>query len=110
MHPASLGSLGLAGGSALYPLELASNNSDPIISSAHAMPSPEQRICMFHLRNTMIHTPLSYDAPNDRIRSRRSDSGSSQADNRKQFELDIDRIMHGEDSRTTLMIKNIPNK
>nr|XP_029116644.1 protein MEI2-like 4 isoform X13 [Elaeis guineensis] len=119
LHPASLGSLGLAGGSVLHPLELASNNifpqtdgncMDPSISSAHAMPSPEQRSRMFHLRNTMLHMPLSYDAPNDRIRSRRSDAGSSQADNKKQFELDIDRIMRSEDSRTTLMIKNIPNK
>jgi len=58
----------------------------------------------------MLRLPLSYDAPNDRIRSRRSDAGSSQTDNKKQFELDIDLIMHGEDSRTTLMIKNIPNK
>ncbi|KAL7235700.1 hypothetical protein ACSBR1_019066 [Camellia fascicularis] len=32
------------------------------------------------------------------------------ADNKKQFELDIDRIMRREDNRTTLMIKNIPNK
>ncbi|OWM76281.1 hypothetical protein CDL15_Pgr009927 [Punica granatum] len=30
--------------------------------------------------------------------------------NKKQYELDIDRIMRGEDNRTTLMIKNIPNK
>ncbi|XP_008812116.2 protein MEI2-like 4 isoform X1 [Phoenix dactylifera] len=119
LHPASLGSLGLAAGSALHPLELASHNifphtsgncMDPSISSAHVMPSPEQRSRMFHLRNTMLRLPLSYDAPNDRIRSRRSDAGSSQTDNKKQFELDIDLIMHGEDSRTTLMIKNIPNK
>lgn len=29
---------------------------------------------------------------------------------KKQYELDIDRVFRGDDSRTTLMIKNIPNK
>ncbi|KAH7415067.1 hypothetical protein KP509_14G026200 [Ceratopteris richardii] len=46
----------------------------------------------------------------DRGRIRRTDSTASQSDNKKQYQLDIDRILRGEDSRTTLMIKNIPNK
>ncbi|MCO5614668.1 hypothetical protein L7F22_068952 [Adiantum nelumboides] len=46
----------------------------------------------------------------DRGRIRRTDSNLSQADNKKQYQLDIERILRGEDSRTTLMIKNIPNK
>lgn len=46
----------------------------------------------------------------DRGRIRRTDSNASQADNKKQYQLDIERILRGEDSRTTLMIKNIPNK
>ncbi|GER42754.1 MEI2-like protein 5 [Striga asiatica] len=33
-----------------------------------------------------------------------------QLDNMKQFQLDLDKIKSGEDARTTLMIKNIPNK
>lgn len=33
-----------------------------------------------------------------------------QVEIRKQFQLDLEKIMKGEDSRTTLMIKNIPNK
>lgn len=45
----------------------------------------------------------------DRGRSRKSDNAVSHHD-RKQYELDIQRILRGEDSRTTLMIKNIPNK
>lgn len=45
----------------------------------------------------------------ERGRSRRIDSGV-QMDNKKQYQLDLEKIMNGEDSRTTLMIKNIPNK
>lgn len=46
----------------------------------------------------------------DRGRIRRTDSSTAQMDNKKQYQLDIDRILRGEDTRTTLMIKNIPNK
>ncbi|KAJ3675845.1 hypothetical protein LUZ60_004887 [Juncus effusus] len=44
------------------------------------------------------------------MRGRRSDVAAGQGDNKKQYELDVDKIMRGDDSRTTLMIKNIPNK
>ncbi|GLJ44646.1 hypothetical protein SUGI_0938470 [Cryptomeria japonica] len=47
---------------------------------------------------------------NDRGRSRRGDSSTNQTDNKKQYQLDLEKIMHGEDTRTTIMIKNIPNK
>ncbi|KAG2303881.1 hypothetical protein Bca4012_062844 [Brassica carinata] len=43
-------------------------------------------------------------------RPRRVENSSSQVESRKQFQLDLEKIMNGEDSRTTLMIKNIPNK
>lgn len=49
------------------------------------------------------------DMLTDRARSRRVDSGS-QMDNKKQYQLDLEKIISGEDTRTTLMIKNIPNK
>ncbi|KAF8724882.1 hypothetical protein HU200_020718 [Digitaria exilis] len=68
---------------------------------------------MFHAtngRSPMVRVSTSYDATNERIRSRRHDGNSAQSENKKQFELDLDRIAKGEDSRTTLMIKNIPNK
>ncbi|KAL8506276.1 hypothetical protein ACS0TY_017228 [Phlomoides rotata] len=51
----------------------------------------------------------SSDGMIDRGRSRRSDSGS-QMDNKKQYQLDLEKILNCEDTRTTLMIKNIPNK
>ncbi|KAL1560553.1 protein MEI2-like 5 [Salvia divinorum] len=50
----------------------------------------------------------SNDGTIDRGR-RRGDSGS-QMDNKRQYQLDLEKIRNGEDSRTTLMIKNIPNK
>ncbi|KAJ0236831.1 RNA recognition motif domain-containing protein [Hirschfeldia incana] len=37
-------------------------------------------------------------------------SNMNQVDSKKQFRLDLSKIMSGEDLRTTLMIKNIPNK
>ncbi|RAL45264.1 hypothetical protein DM860_014674 [Cuscuta australis] len=42
-------------------------------------------------------------------RARRMETGNTM-DNKKQYHLDLEKIMRGEDSRTTLMIKNIPNK
>ncbi|XVE86261.1 hypothetical protein DITRI_Ditri18aG0021300 [Diplodiscus trichospermus] len=46
----------------------------------------------------------------DRSRSRRVENNGNQMDNKKQYQLDLDKIINGEDARTTLMIKNIPNK
>ncbi|KAK6134993.1 hypothetical protein DH2020_031277 [Rehmannia glutinosa] len=45
----------------------------------------------------------------ERGRSRRADNGSLM-DNKKQYQLDLEKIANGGDIRTTLMIKNIPNK
>ncbi|XP_009773228.1 protein MEI2-like 2 [Nicotiana tabacum] len=45
----------------------------------------------------------------ERGRSRKTESGN-QIDNKKQYQLDLEKIRRGEDTRTTLMIKNIPNK
>ncbi|XP_073118242.1 protein MEI2-like 4 isoform X3 [Elaeis guineensis] len=119
-HPGSLGTMGFPGSPQLHALELATRNifphasgscMDPSLSPAHVgIPSLQQRCHMFHGRNPMIAMPASFDAPTDRIRSRRSEASANQGDNKKQYELDIERIAHGEDSRTTLMIKNIPNK
>ncbi|KAI4331119.1 hypothetical protein MLD38_029337 [Melastoma candidum] len=38
------------------------------------------------------------------------DSGGNQMDSKRQYQLDLEKILNGEDARTTLMIKNIPNK
>ncbi|KAE8722971.1 Protein MEI2-like 5 [Hibiscus syriacus] len=54
--------------------------------------------------------PNSMEGLAERGRSRRVENNRNQVDNKKQFQLDLDKIISGEDTRTTLMIKNIPNK
>ncbi|XP_078447504.1 protein MEI2-like 4 [Wolffia australiana] len=88
---------------ALNPLELSAQGFGPARS-------PQPRAQTIHNRNPMIPPLSPFDSPKDRARTRRSESSANQPDNKKQFELDIDRIIRGDDSRTTLMIKNIPNK
>lgn len=46
----------------------------------------------------------------ERGRPRRVEGSVSQIDSKKQYQLDLEKIISGEDTRTTLMIKNIPNK
>ncbi|KAL1561063.1 protein MEI2-like 5 [Salvia divinorum] len=43
-------------------------------------------------------------------RGRRRADRRSQMDNKRQYLIDLEKIRSGEDTRTTLMIKNIPNK
>lgn len=54
--------------------------------------------------------PTIAESLTERGRNRRVDQNGSQTDSKKQFLLDLDKIRNGEDTRTTLMIKNIPNK
>ncbi|KAH0854949.1 LOW QUALITY PROTEIN: hypothetical protein HID58_024488 [Brassica napus] len=91
-HIGSHGSMGFPGSSPSHPWKLLSH--------------------LFPGRNPMVSMPGSFDSPNERYRNlshRRSESSSSHAD-KKLFELDVDRILRGDDVRTTLMLKNIPNK
>lgn len=52
----------------------------------------------------------SIDGFAERGRSRRVENSGNLVDSKKQFQLDLEKIINGEDTRTTLMIKNIPNK
>uniref|UniRef100_A0A5B7BSJ0 RRM domain-containing protein n=1 Tax=Davidia involucrata TaxID=16924 RepID=A0A5B7BSJ0_DAVIN len=115
----SLGGVGFPRSSPLQPLERASHNSfshfgencmDILINDV--LRSPHQISHIFSGRNAVTSTPTSFGSPNERVRnlSHRGNGSSSSHADKKQFELEIDRILHGEDSRTTLMIKNIPNK
>ncbi|KAL6634456.1 hypothetical protein ACP70R_027127 [Stipagrostis hirtigluma subsp. patula] len=116
-HPGSVGSMGFPGSPQLHAMELKNmfsqtggNRMDPSVSPAQiGGPSPQQRGSMFHGRNPMVPLP-SFDSPGERMRSRRNESSANQSDNKRQYELDVERIMRGDDNRTTLMIKNIPNK
>lgn len=116
-HPGSLENVGFPGSPQLYPSDLSvfaparGHYRETMFSPVNAgFPSLQQ---MFHAtngRSPMMRVSASYDATNDRIRSRRHDGNAAQSENKKQFDLDLDHIANGEDSRTTLMIKNIPNK
>ncbi|XP_044496855.1 protein MEI2-like 5 isoform X2 [Mangifera indica] len=55
-------------------------------------------------------TPTNMEGLTDCGRSRRVENNGSQIDTKKQFLLDLEKIKTGEDTRATLMIKNIPNK
>ncbi|KAI3467807.1 hypothetical protein Pfo_024470 [Paulownia fortunei] len=118
-HPGSLGNMRISGNSP-HPLEFVPHNifprtggncmDVPIPSKNIGLHPHHQRCMIFPARGQMLPMMSSFDSPNERTRNRRNEGNSSQADNKKQFELDIDRIVRGEDKRTTLMIKNIPNK
>lgn len=117
-HPGSLGAVRIS--SSPHSMEFLSHNMFPhvsgncmdlpISSKNVGLQSHHQRCMMFPGRGQMIPLMNSFDPPNERARSRRNEGNSNQVDNKKQYELDLDRIMRGEDNRTTLMIKNIPNK
>ncbi|XP_015888542.1 protein MEI2-like 1 isoform X2 [Ziziphus jujuba] len=119
LHLGSLGSPGFSGSPHLHPMEISSHNmlsqvgGNCMDMTTNVGQHSSQHIChIFPGRNPVISMPTSFDSPNDHARNlshRRNEVNSNSAD-KKQYELDIDRILHGEDSRTTLMIKNIPNK
>ncbi|CAA6663986.1 unnamed protein product [Spirodela intermedia] len=96
------GSTGFSGSPTPHGLELPSHAVFPHVG----LPSPH----MFHVSRSSMASSSVETAAGDRGRSRRGDAASSQPENKKQYELDIERIVRGEDPRTTLMIKNIPNK
>ncbi|KAF9671782.1 hypothetical protein SADUNF_Sadunf12G0084400 [Salix dunnii] len=117
-HLGSLGS-GFPGSSPPHPMEISSQNifsrggrSCMDMTKGTVLSSSPQMCHMFPGRNSLISMPSSFGSPNERARNlsnRRIESNSNHSD-KKLFELDIDCILRGEDSRTTLMIKNIPNK
>ncbi|KAF8091933.1 hypothetical protein N665_0431s0002 [Sinapis alba] len=90
------------------------NHMDANSKNAVLRSSP-QMSHLYNGRSPMLSVPGSFGLlPNERYRNdlshRRSDSSFSNNAEKKLYELDVDRILRGEDSRTTLMIKNIPNK
>ncbi|KAH7548508.1 hypothetical protein JRO89_XS14G0144800 [Xanthoceras sorbifolium] len=116
-HPGSLGSMRVSSNS-LHSMDFVSHNifphvggncmDVPIPSKNVGFQTHHQRSMMLAGRSQMIPMMNSFDPPNERARSRRNEGGVNQAD-KKLYELDVDRILRGEDNRTTLMIKNIPN-
>ncbi|KAG5412216.1 hypothetical protein IGI04_008535 [Brassica rapa subsp. trilocularis] len=114
-HIGSHGSMGFPGSSPSRPMEIGSHksfshvvgNRMDVNSPNAVLRSPQQLSHLFPGRSPMGSMPGSYDSPNERYRNlshRRSESSSSNAD-KKLYELDVDRILRGDDSRTTLMNK-----
>ncbi|XP_010904858.1 protein MEI2-like 2 isoform X1 [Elaeis guineensis] len=89
---------------------LAGNTSDN--SSPNFRMISSQRLGHTFFGNAPYTGPVSSNSEGllERGRSRRADNSGSQVDSKKQYQLDLEKIVSGEDIRTTLMIKNIPNK
>ncbi|KAM2286445.1 hypothetical protein ACFX1S_038918 [Malus domestica] len=120
LHLGSLGFARFAGSPQMHPVDVSSLNLFSLtggnfldMTTSTRQRSSQEMGHMFPGRNSMNSMPSSFDSQNERgVRSlshRRNEANSNNADKR-QYELDIERILHGEDRRTTLMIKNIPNK
>uniref|UniRef100_A0A2P2M990 Uncharacterized protein MANES_06G126700 n=1 Tax=Rhizophora mucronata TaxID=61149 RepID=A0A2P2M990_RHIMU len=118
-HLGSLGSVNFPGTSPSHPMEVTPHTtfshvrgSCMDISKNAGLHASQQIRHIFAGQNPMLSNPVPFDSSNERVRNfchRRIESNANHSD-KKQFELDIDHIIRGEDSRTTLMIKNIPNK
>lgn len=61
-------------------------------------------------RDAGTASPLSFSRSLGRVRRISHGKTVSCHTDEKKYELDIDSVLRGEDCRTTLMIKNIPNK
>ncbi|XWS68739.1 hypothetical protein CRYUN_Cryun04dG0117600 [Craigia yunnanensis] len=117
-HPGSLGSMRGANNLS-HSMEFVSHNIFPHVGGNCMDLSMSQknvglqllhpRSSVYNGRGQFIPIMNSGDSPHERARSRRNEGSNNPAD-KKQYELDIDRIIRGEDKRTTLMLKNIPNK
>ncbi|CAK9139299.1 unnamed protein product [Ilex paraguariensis] len=121
MSPAAFGSMGISQNDRSFMVNMGargavntgiavsgnmSENSSPAFSM---MSSP--RLSPMFLGGQLPGLALtSMEGLIERGRSRRFESNGNQIDSKKQFQLDLEKIKSGEDTRTTLMIKNIPNK
>lgn len=119
VSPVSFGKTGLCGngGSVMVnpgtPRGLISPFSS-FIGSISENASPKLKMGPGHIIPTSFqynrHGCNGFEGSTERGRMHQADNNGSQFDCKKQFQLDLDRIISGEDTRTTLMIKNIPNK
>ncbi|KAJ8762032.1 hypothetical protein K2173_006634 [Erythroxylum novogranatense] len=122
MNPVSYGAIGLGHNDGNFLMNMGNrapmntgvtipkNMSENGSSSYRMMSSP--RLSPVLLGNIPYAglTSSSIEGFTERGRSRRVENNVNQVENKKHFQLDLDKIINGEDARTTLMIKNIPNK
>ncbi|KAA8526208.1 hypothetical protein F0562_008053 [Nyssa sinensis] len=122
MSPIALGSMGLSHNSGSYVMNMGAPGAMGVGVSLQGnvteSGSPSSRMIPLLRNGPIFFGNGSYQAigatNNDglaeRGRSRRIEYSVNQIDNNRQYQLDLDKIISGEDTRTTLMIKNIPNK
>ncbi|XP_024531271.1 protein MEI2-like 5 [Selaginella moellendorffii] len=106
--PGSLGGLRMNGSKGAG-LTHGGLNLAAIATSKGLVDSPRLGVMSPQLRPRSFPNGATLETFSDRCRSRRTDSTLTLAENKK-YQLDLERILRGEDLRTTLMIKNIPNK
>lgn len=114
-HMGSLGSSGLPGSWQMHHPDFSSHmfshmggNGTDLTPNA-GQSSPKQFSHVFPGRHPMTSMSKFDERMRNLYPSRKSEANANSGD-KKQYELDLACILRGEDSRTTLMIKNIPNK
>ncbi|CAK7346683.1 unnamed protein product [Dovyalis caffra] len=123
MNQVALGGMGLNRSTGSYIMNMGGRAA---MGAGIGLPGPpltENGSSSYRMMSLPRHNPMflgagSYSGPGtiinegfaERVRSRRVENSGSQIDSKKQYQLDLDKIIRGEDTRTTLMIKNIPNK
>jgi hypothetical protein len=58
----------------------------------------------------VVNYKVPFLPPSENFSDRRRNMKNNGTECKNQFEIDIEKVMCGDDSRTTLMIKNIPNR
>ncbi|OVA07512.1 RNA recognition motif domain [Macleaya cordata] len=113
MSPISYGGMGVSRNEGHFMMNmgaLSRNMSDNGSPSMRMMPSPRPSPMFLGVSPYPGLGTSGIEGLIDRGRSRRVENSGNQIDSKKLYQLDLDKIVSGEDIRTTLMIKNIPNK
>ncbi|KAF7833513.1 protein MEI2-like 2 [Senna tora] len=117
MSPVAFGSLNHGNGNFMNLGARAAVGVGGVTGNTTEINSPNFRMISLPRPGSLFLGNGSYSGPGaniegfaERGRSRRPENIGPQIDIKKQYQLDLDKIISGEDTRTTLMIKNIPNK
>ncbi|KAK3039073.1 hypothetical protein RJ639_028524 [Escallonia herrerae] len=119
MSPVAFGSVGFSRTNASYLTNMGVRGPMSVSVAAPGIESgsPSSTMMSMPRNSPVFFGNASYqgqgaisDGLTERGWSRRADYTGNQIENKKQYQLDLDKIINGEDTRTTLMIKNIPNK
>ncbi|QCD79613.1 protein MEI2-like 2 isoform X1 [Vigna unguiculata] len=118
MSPVAFGNLNQSEGNFMMNMGGHASIGAGLSGNTAEISSPNFRMMSLPRPGSLFHGNSSYtgqgatniDGLAGRGQSRRPDNAGNQMDSKKLYQLDLDKIVSGEDARTTLMIKNIPNK